>query len=73
MKRKGGGVNPPPGKLEEIGLNGCWDDDFTKVLYHLSPEAGGIFEPRRLEGERSVFKLGGRTTGGETPTHHIRI
>ena len=25
------------GKLEEMGLNGCWDEDFTKVLDHLSP------------------------------------
>jgi len=31
-----------PGKLEEIGLNGCWDEDFTQVLNHLSPEAGAI-------------------------------
>ena len=23
-------------------LNGCWVEDFTKVLDHLSPEAGGI-------------------------------
>ncbi len=30
------------GKLEEMGLNGCWDEDFTKALDHLSPEAGGI-------------------------------
>ena len=25
------------GKLEEMGLNGCWDEDFTKALDHLSP------------------------------------
>ena len=50
-QRKGGaseagkeeGQTPPPGKLEEMGLNGCWDEDFTKVLNHLSPEAGGIY------------------------------
>ena len=41
-RRKGGGVNPSSRELEETGLNGCWDEDFTKVLDHLSPEAGGI-------------------------------
>ena len=41
-RRKGGGVNPSSRKLEERGLNGFWDKDFTKVLDHLSPEAGGI-------------------------------
>ena len=25
-----------------MGLNVNWDEDFTKVLDHLSPEAGGI-------------------------------
>ena len=35
------GFTPSPGKLEEMGLNGCWDEDFTKALDHLSPEAGG--------------------------------
>ena len=30
------------GKLEEMGLNGRWDENFTKVLDHLTPEAGGI-------------------------------
>ena len=46
---------PEPGEeegglqeLEEMGLNGCWVEDFTKALDHLSPEAGGIsFPPRR--------------------------
>ena len=41
-RRKGGGVNPSSRELEEMGLNGCWVEDFTKVLDHLSPEAGGI-------------------------------
>ena len=41
-RRKGGGVNPSSRELEEMGLNGCWDEDFTKALDHLSPEAGGI-------------------------------
>ena len=30
-----------------MGLNGCWDEDFTKGLDHLSPEAGSrglVFE-----------------------------
>ena len=27
---------------KEEGLSGCWVEDFTKVLDHLSPEAGGI-------------------------------
>ena len=41
-RRKGGGLNPSSRELEEMGLNGCWVEDFTKVLDHLSPEAGGI-------------------------------
>ena len=41
-RRKGGGINPSSRELEEMGLNGCWDEDFTKVLDHLSPKAGGI-------------------------------
>ena len=28
-------------EMEEMGLNGCWDEDFTKAPDHLSPEAGG--------------------------------
>ena len=31
------------GELEEIGVNGCRDEDFTKVVDHLSPEAGEIW------------------------------
>ena len=30
------------GSWRRLGLNGCWDEDFTKALDHLSPEAGGI-------------------------------
>ena len=30
------------GKLEEMGLDGRWDENFTKALDHLTPEAGGI-------------------------------
>ena len=33
---------PPPHDSEEMALNGCWDEDFTKVLDHLSLEAGGM-------------------------------
>ena len=31
------------GKLEEMGLNGRWDENFTKALDHLTPEAGGTY------------------------------
>ena len=42
-EEEGGGVSPsiqPDCKYE---LNGYWDDDFTNVLDHLSPEADGIY------------------------------
>ena len=41
----GGGLKPllqGLGGLEEMGLNGCWDED--EALDHLSPEAGGILK-----------------------------
>ena len=28
-------------------LNGCWDEDFTKVLDHQSPEAVGFYSECR--------------------------
>ena len=36
------GFTPPAGKLKEVGLNGCFEEEFAEVA-HLSPEAGGIF------------------------------
>ena len=42
-EEEGGGVNPSSKPGWEYELNGYWDDDFTNVLDHLSPEAGGIF------------------------------
>ena len=30
------------GSWRRFGLNWFWDEDFTKVLDHLSPEAGRI-------------------------------
>ena len=41
-EEEGGGVNPSIQPGWEYELNGYWDDDFTNVLDHLSPEAGGI-------------------------------
>ena len=38
----GGGLNPSSKPGWEYELNGCWDEDFTNVLDHLSPEAAGI-------------------------------
>ena len=38
----GGGLNPSSKPGWEYDLNGCCDEDFTNVLDHLSPEAGGI-------------------------------
>ena len=43
-EEEGGGVNPSIQPGWEYELNGHWDDDFTNVLDHLSPEAGGIKE-----------------------------
>ena len=40
--RGGGGRRAKPLLQGEMGLIRCWDEDFTKVLDHLSPEAGGI-------------------------------
>ena len=37
----GGGVNPSSRGVGGDWLNWFWDEDFTKVLDHLSPEAGG--------------------------------
>ena len=42
LQEEGGGVNPSIQPGWQYELNGCWDDDFTNVLDHLSPEAGGI-------------------------------
>ena len=43
LQEEGGGVNPSIQPGWQYELNGCWDDDFTNALDHLSPEAGGIF------------------------------
>ena len=46
------GKTPPSKPCCEYELNGYWDDDFTNVLDHLSPEAGGISYNHETDGRQ---------------------